>query len=199
MSILSGRWITWVLHFPACSGSAWCRDPARPSSTFLRCSSTLQRSAKVNAANVFRYPDYSENTVNINQIERKSFKIAANNLDGYKRRQIWAPDLQNCMPTLPLQIGGTVFILKCPPMLVLLTPPFSALRQLARLCLCPGIQASLGLASGCTWVLGSPTFPAGVKGWNPLEIRAGGIFTSLGPGHNPALCFTAFTTVKIGM
>lgn len=35
-----------------------------------------------------RVPDYSENMVNINQIERKSFKIAANNLDGYKRRQI---------------------------------------------------------------------------------------------------------------
>lgn len=42
------------------------------------------------------------------------------------------------MPTLPLQIGAPVFILKCPRMLVLLTLPLSAWKQWARLSLCPG-------------------------------------------------------------
>lgn len=50
-----------------------------------------QRPAKVNAANMFWYPDYSENMDNTNLIERKRFKIALNNLDAYERLKICAP------------------------------------------------------------------------------------------------------------
>lgn len=79
--------------FPACSSSAWCRGPARPSSTFSCCSNTPRRSARVNAANVFWYPDHSKNTVNTNQIKRRSFKRASNNSDAYKRLKNLSPGL----------------------------------------------------------------------------------------------------------
>lgn len=81
------------------------------------------------------------------------------------------------MPTLPLQIGAPVFILKCPRMLVLLALPSSASRD------------SLGHATDCATVLGSPAFPSCINGRDPLEIRA------TGPVHSPALCFTAFAAV----
>lgn len=170
MGKLSGRWIPRVLLFPSMLYSAWCRDLARPSSTFSSCcSGTSQRPAKVNAANMFWYPDYSENMDNTNQIKRKRFKIALNNLDAYKRLKIRAPIFENWVPRLPFQIGGTLSILKRSQMLVLLTLPLSAPRQFfAWLCLCPGIQASLGRATGCAWVLGFPTLPGWVKGWNPI-------------------------------
>lgn len=95
---------------PACSSSAWCRGPASPSSTFSCCSNTPRRSARVNAANVFWYPDHSKNTVNTNQIKRRSFKRASNNSDAYKR-------LKNLYPCLQRGTGqgcGSALVSKLP-------------------------------------------------------------------------------------